>query len=165
MDYSRNIINERSNIYLNYDYLMFPVNLNIVPKIAVGSKSFISKICYHVSLLCLEGISEKDQTKILNFAQKYDLKINKVLGEFRLVTEKDQQTIIVRVRFFGLKKLISEINKEFGYHFVYPPTHITLFTLKGQTGIGVDTFKIYRQISSPLISIDIKQLVKSFKLI
>ncbi|MFZ2152776.1 MAG: hypothetical protein WAV41_01830 [Microgenomates group bacterium] len=164
MDYSRNI-NDNIGVYLKYDYLMFPINLNIVPKIAVGGDMFYSKSNYHVSLLCLENVPKKDQIKILNFAQKCSLKLGKTTNTFKLAAENDQKTIVVRVGFSGLKWLISGINKRLSYHFRYPPTHITLFTLKGQTGIGIDTFIKYRQICSQISPSDVKRLIKSFKLV
>ena len=165
MDYARNIINNNSDVYLKYEYLMYPVNLNIVPEMRVGSDLFFAKNSYHISLLCLEGIPKTNQTEILSFAQKYNLKLGKITSIFRLVIEEDQQTIIVRIRLFGLKKLIFGINKNFGYKFEYPPTHITLFTLRGQTGVGINTCKRYRQIGNQISPGDIKRLEKSFKLI
>lgn len=165
VDDLREVINDNPGVYLKYNYLTFPVNLNIVPEVIVEGDTFFSKSSYHVSLLCLEGMSKPDQIKILAFAQKFRLKLGKVTSVFRLVKEGGQRTIIVRVNFFGLKKLIMGIHNSLGYHFEYPPTHVTLFTLKGQTGIGINTFERYRQVGHQIIPSDIKRLKRSFKFI
>lgn len=165
MDYYANMVNKNYGVYLKYDYLMFPISLSIVREILVEDKMFFSKRNYHVSLICLKNIPKKEQIKIFDFAQKFKLKLGKIKNTFQLATDGDQKTIIVRVKILGLKRLISGINKYFGYSFGYPPTHITLLTLKEQTGIGIDTFKRYRQICTKVSTDDVKRLVKSFKFI
>lgn len=159
----KNIINDNSDIYLKFGYLTFPLNLNIISKIKIGSEMFFSKSGYHISLLHLEGYPESEQRKICSFAQKYPIKLKKVTNIYRLVTLGDQQSIVVRVRLGGLKKLISAVNKHFGYSFVYPPTHITLFTLKGQFGIGVNSNSDYRCLTKKINPPDSLRLVKSFE--
>jgi hypothetical protein len=165
MDVMRNVINNNSGIYLKYDYLMYPVNLCIAPKVKVENNLFFSKNGYHVSLLCLEGVTKLEQTKIFKFAEKYTLKLGTITNTYRLVSEKGQQSIIVNVRFVGLKKLIMAINKRFETDFEYPPTHITLFTLKGQTGVGVNTLRKYSEVSQEIGTDDSRRLRRSFKLI
>ena len=144
---------------------MLPLNLNIISKIKIGTKIFYSKNGYHVSLLCLEKILESDQKKILNFAKKYSVKLLKISSTFRLVTQENQQSIIVRVHLRGLKKLISAVNKNFGFKFVYPPTHITLFTLKDQYGIALNSTDEFQQFTSQIDQKYIQELNKSFKVI
>ena len=106
---SKNIFNLNSDIYLDYGYLMLPLNLNIIPKIKIGPKTFYSKIGYHVSLIQLRDFSESDQKSVLNFAKKYSIKLKKITKIYRLVTEENRQSIIVRVHLSGLKKLISDL--------------------------------------------------------
>ncbi|KKP47464.1 MAG: hypothetical protein UR39_C0004G0066 [Candidatus Woesebacteria bacterium GW2011_GWA1_33_30] len=144
---------------------MLPISLNIVSKIKIGTKTFYSKNGYHISLLCLEEFSESDQKKVLNFAQKYPVKLKKISKIYRLVTQENQQSIIVRVHLYELKRLIFAFNKHFGYNFTYPPTHITLFTLKDQYGIAVNSTEEYRRLTRQIIQKDCQRLAKSFKLI
>lgn len=162
---SKKIFNTNSSIYLNYGYLMLPLNLKIVPRIKIGNATFFPKSGYHVSLLCIENFSESDQKKIFNFAQKYSVKIKKITGIYRLAVLQNQQSIIVRVHLRGLKKLISAINYHFGYNFSYPPTHITLFTLNGQYGIAINSTGEYKQLTRQISQKDSKRLTKSFELI
>lgn len=159
------IFNPNSDIYLDYGYLMLPINLKVSLKIKIGAETFFSKKGYHVSLLRLKDLSQQDQNNIFIFAQKYPVKLKKIGNIFRLVTEENRQSIIVRVQLRGLKKLISAVNKQFNYNFVYPPTHITLFTLKAQHGIGVNSPDEYRRLTRSINSIYSKKLVGSFKLI
>ena len=160
-----NIINTNSGVYLNYGYLTFPVNLSIIPKIKIGSKTFYSKTAYHVSLLYLGKLSDVEQEKILKFAGKYKVKLSKVTNVFRSVKKEGKESIIVRVQLQGLKKLITDINNRYDYSFVYPPTHITLYNLKGQYGIGVNSKKEYEEITSQLDPMSVNKLSDSFKLI
>lgn len=162
---NKNILNPNSSIYLDYGYLMLPLSLSIASSIKVGSMTFFPKIGYHVSLIRLKDLSETDQKRVFEFAKKYPIMLKTITKIFRLVRENDQQSIIVRVRLCGLKNLISAVNHHFNYNFVYPPTHITLFTLKGQHGIGVNSTSEYRQLTSPINQKDSQLLFKSFKLI
>jgi hypothetical protein len=162
---NKNIFNPNSDKYLNYGYLMLPLSLNIVSKIRIGSETFFNKSGYHVSLLCLEDLSVPDQNMILNFTRKYPVKLKKITKIFRLVKQENRKAIIVRVRLKGLKKLISAVNKHFGYNFVYPPTHVTLFTLKDQYGIAVNSISEYRKLTCQIGRKYSQRLAESFKLI
>ncbi|MBP9817359.1 hypothetical protein KBC75_01205 [Candidatus Shapirobacteria bacterium] len=159
----KNIINPNSGIYLNYDYLMLPVSLNIISKIKISNQMFYSKNGYHVSLLCLEKYSKSDQQKILNIANKYPIKINKILKIYRLAQLDNQKSIIVRVKVTGLKKLLSELNTQYSYHFLYPPTHTTLFTLRNQTGIAINSKQEFLNLTYSINQTDSQKLAKSFK--
>jgi hypothetical protein len=161
----KNIFNTNSDVYLDYGYLMLPLSLRIIPKIKIGTETFFSKKGYHVSLLRLEDFPKPDQIKVFNLARKYPVKLKKVTQVYRLVRRENQQSIIVRVHLRGLKKLISAVNKNFGYHFVYPPTHITLFTLKDQYGIAVNTSSEYRRLTGQISLKDSQKLTKSIKII
>ena len=110
-------------------------------------------------------LTNTEQEKILKFAKKYDLELTHITNVYRLVKCEEQQSIIVRVRLQGLKKLISDINSHFDYDFIHPPTHITLFTLKGQFGIGVNSIKEYKNITSQISERYSSKLFKYFKII
>jgi hypothetical protein len=163
---NKNIFNVNSDIYLDYGYLMLPLNLSIISKIKIGSKLFFSKRGYHVSLIRLLDFSDFDQKKILNFAKKYPVKLKNITKIYRLAKEGDRQSIIVRVHLRGLKKLISTLNHHFGYSFAYPPTHITLFTLKDmEGGIGINSNSEYKSLTHQINQKDSQKLSKSFKLL
>lgn len=161
----RNIFNHNSGIYLNYGYLTLPINLSIISKIKIDSETYFAKSSFHVSLIYLGELAESDQKKLLIFAQKYNVFITGITNNYRLVKQGDKQSIIVRIRLQGLKKLISNINSYFGYNFVYPPTHITLFNLKGQYGIGINSRTEYNEITSQINRKYLQKITKSFKLI
>jgi hypothetical protein len=114
----------------------------------------------------LKDLPKSDQLKIFKFAQKYPVKLKEITKIFRIVREEKRQAIIVRVHLQALKKLIFDLNKHFNYHFTYPPTHITLFTLKGmEGGIGVNSQKDYRQLTQKINKKYSLVLENSFKLI
>ncbi len=161
----KNIINTNSGLYLIYDYLTLPIDLNISSKIKIGSETFFAKKGYHVSLLYFDGLSMIIQKKILDFVKKYPVKIKRITKIYRLVGQDDKQSIIVRVRLQGLRNLISSVNKHFGHNFVYPPTHITLFTLENQYGIGINSTSEYNKFTSQISERYSSKLSKSFKLI
>ncbi len=163
---NKNIFNPNSNIYLNYGYLMLPLSLSIISKIKIGTETFFSKNGYHISLLCLRDFSGYKQKKVINFAQKYLVKLKEITKDYRLVTEENRQSIIVRVRLKGLRKLISGVNNHFGCSFVYPPTHITLFVLKDMDGgIGINSVSDYKRLTRQISQKYLQRLTKSFKLI
>jgi hypothetical protein len=142
---------DNSKIYLKYSYLMYPVGLKIEPKVNIGDDVFYAKKSFHISLLCLEKFSENEQIKILKFAQKYPINLGQVSTTTRMVTKDDQKSIIVRVRMTGLRKMIKEINQNFGYKFENPPTHITLYTLKNQFGIPINLTEDLRNLSQAIV--------------
>ncbi len=145
---------------------MLPVDLKLFPEIEINNIKFFSKSNYHVSLVNLCDYSEAQQEKIFEYAQiftrDYPIKIKELTHTFRLVTENDQRSIIVLVEMSGLNQLISSINKHFDYEFAYPPTHITLYTPKGQFGIGIDTQERYQQLTQVIDSQKTKKLINSF---
>lgn len=163
---NKNIFNTNSGIYLNYGYLMLPLSLSVIPKIKIGTETFFSKNGYHVSLLRLRDFSQSEQKKVLNFAKKYPVKLKEITKIYRLVKEENRRSIIVRVRLQGLRKLISAVNNHFGYNFVYPPTHITLFALRGMDGgIGVNSASEYKRLTHQINWKYYQKLAKAFKLI
>ena len=145
---------------------MLPLNLNIISKIKIAKETFFSKSGYHVSLVRLRDFSKTNQNKILNFTKKYPVKLKRISKTYRLVKEEGRQSIIVRVHLQGLKKLVFALNKHFGSSFIYPPAHITLFTLKDmEGGIGVNSKSEYKNLTSQISQKDSQKLAKSFKLI
>jgi hypothetical protein len=145
---------------------MLPLSLSIVSKIKIGTEAYFSKNGYHVSLIRLVDLTKSDQQKVLNFTKTYPVKLKEITKIYRLVTEKNLQSVMVLVRLQGLKKLILAVNHHFGYNFIYPPTHITLFTLKDQKGgIGVNSASEYRQLTRQVSQNDSRRLTRSFNLI
>lgn len=59
----QNIYNTNLGLYLIYDYLTLPIDLNISPKIKIGEETFFAKKGYHVSLLYFDDLSMIDQKK------------------------------------------------------------------------------------------------------
>lgn len=162
----KGIFNPNSEVYSNYGYLMLPLSLSIISKIKIGTETFCSKNEYHVSLLRLRDLSESQQKKVFYFAQNYSVKLKEITKIYRLVAEENRKSIIVRVRLQGLKKLISAVNKHFSYSFVFPPTHITLFTLRDMDGgIGVNSVSEYKLLTHKINQKDSQRLASSYKII
>lgn len=149
-------------IYLKYGYIRYPVSLKLSPQVEINNTKYYAKKSLHVSLVCLSAYQDDLQKKIYQFAKKFvknnPVNISNISQNFHLVTEGRLQSIIVSVKMIGLKSLISAINRKFNIRIIYPPTHITIYTLKNQFGIALDTPDRFKQLTKSIVGKDINSL-------
>jgi hypothetical protein len=130
-------------------YIGLPVEISNLPKtIVIDSKTLSLKSTFHVSLVCVKNIllAHKDipnlEKKILDvfckFVSKNEISFEKYKDEFRYAKDGERETIVAMCAVSNIEKLFKILNKEFGLETETPPTHVTLYTLQPDMGIGLN---------------------------
>jgi len=142
---------------LKMDTIGLPVSLFDLPeKIEVEGYTLFLRTSFHVSLVCIGKIIEKNNLNIPDFIQKIiadfyeftqhmNIDFVQYKNDFRFATEGEKRSVVVMCDISNLDKFFDLINKKYSLHLEYPPTHVTLYTLQPVAGIFLtDTDSINR---------------------
>lgn len=137
----------------NYDngYIgLVNLRLQDLPKtVAVHSHILQLKSELHVSLICAKRIAAiinpelKDQVQeeivklFLEFTMRHPLNQFSLLPELRLVRRDHRRTLVVMVLVPGLNLFFRKLENRYKADLPVQPTHITLYTLQPDAGIGI----------------------------
>lgn len=142
------------NGYVNNDrYIHLPVDVDAssLPKeILLDSDTLLLKTEFHVSLVCVtelaEALSQDAEQKIVHifnsFVEKNDVAFKGFAGELRVaekIGEERRKTLVAMCIVSNIEELYNELNKQLGSNFDIQPTHITLYTLGLDRGIGLNS--------------------------
>jgi len=121
---------------------------DLPPSIEVNGYTLLLKDEFHVSLVCMEKIIEKQGVPIPNFisevtadfsafAPENPIELLRYRNEFRFVEDKgrERKSVIVMCDVSNLGKFFDFFNEKYGLKLEYPPTHVTLYTLQPNKGI------------------------------
>jgi hypothetical protein len=142
-----------SDIY-NYDNgyigLITPFDTDAFPKtIDINNQELSLKSEFHISLInagkVAALIDKNKQQQIENeiveefkdFITKLSLENYKVTKKFRFVERDERKTIIVIAEVPNLDKFFEKLRQKYGKDIPSQPTHITLYTLQPERGIGI----------------------------
>lgn len=140
--------------YHNFDngYIgLVNLTLKNLPKtIEVKGHTLLLKDEHHISMMCVKRVApftnlsnqEAVQLQIVEdfkqFIKKYALTEFTLLPEFRFVEREEKKTVIVMVEVPHLEEFFNEIRLKYDtQHVPLQPTHITLYTLQPNAGIGI----------------------------
>jgi hypothetical protein len=146
-------------------YIGLPVEINGLPEtILIEGKTMYRKSSFHVSLLCIKDITEKyDDLKekivdfFCSFVSKNEVSFIKYTGEFRFATRKERETVVALCEISNLRKFSEALGHELGIEIPPQPTHVTLYTLQPDAGIGLNSTKALDEMSVPIqVSGDIR---------
>ncbi|MEK7471282.1 MAG: hypothetical protein AAB623_01375 [Patescibacteria group bacterium] len=140
---------KREKYKFDDDYIYLPLTIeNLPPKLNVSGYELSAKEEFHCSLVCIRDLKEKYgddvKEKILNlfydFVSKNDTTFIKYRNEFRLVQRWERVSVIVMCDISNIDKFFKLMNQELGIESDTQPTHVTIYTLQPNMGIGVNTF-------------------------
>jgi hypothetical protein len=146
----KNYICDNTEYFFGNGYIALPVEIEDLPKtIDINGKTLLVKSSFHVSLVCVKNIvskyGEDFEQKVIEFFCDFVSK-NKIyslnyVDEFRYAIDKEtgRETVIVICNVSNIKEFFESLNKEYGFDLEMPPTHITLYTLEQDKGIGLNT--------------------------
>ncbi|MBI4094703.1 MAG: hypothetical protein HY435_00730 [Candidatus Liptonbacteria bacterium] len=141
---------------------IFPAGLP--DTITIERDSLFRKTSFHVSLVCIGKIIEKQnvstpnfQDKIVadfcEFTQKNNVDLLRYRDEFRFAFQNERKAIIAMCDVSNLESFFMHVNQKYGLSIEYPPTHVTLYTLQPDKGIFLtdsgDIEKLTKLISNP----------------
>jgi hypothetical protein len=137
--------------YHNYGYIALVVEhfMNLPAQIEIDGKILFKKDELHISLMALKYLvplvnigannaSEDDLVRdFLEYQSTTDLSQFQPSNIFRYVKRDKRETIIVMVDVPNLEWLFDMLRIKYGVNIPTQPTHITIYTLQPEAGIGI----------------------------
>lgn len=130
-------------------YLALSVELNrLPPSVEVNGVTLQLKTSFYVSLLCVKNLIEKHgeeiEAKVLDifcdFIKNNGVSLEGYKGEFRFAQRETdgRKTLVVMVNISNLEGFFEELRTKLNIEVDTQPTHITLYTLELDEGIGIN---------------------------
>jgi hypothetical protein len=131
------------------DTINLPISVNKLPqKIIIGGYDLTLKSKFHVSLVCVGKIIEKNKISIPDFLNRVmddfcsytknnDIDFLRYHDEFRFVSQSERRAIIAMCDISNLQEFFDLINKKYNLNVEYQPTHVTIYTLQPEIGIFI----------------------------
>lgn len=159
-----NEVKQFDNKFVKYNekYLSFSVELFELPEsLIVEDKTLVLRSSFHVSLMCVKNVLNDypDAEDIVldtfkSFLKKYEINFSDLTGEFRLATIDERVSVVAMCEISNLKYFFDDLNKRLGSSIPYQPTHITLYTLQPDAGIGLNSQAELERLSKQIIISD-----------
>ncbi len=145
--------------------ISLPVAIQGLPdKLEIGGYTLLRRSSFHVSLVCIGKIIEKEgiqipefENAIINdfceFVSQNDISLIRYRDEFRFVVQNERRSVVAMCEVTNLEKFFDLLNKKYKLHLKVPPTHVTLYTLQLNLGIFLtdlsDIQKLTKLIPKP----------------
>lgn len=131
-------------------YIGLPIEINAsLPKeIGVESNTLTIKSSFHISLVCVknilnqnsrEGLEKKIIESFCKFTTENDISFIRFTDEFRFAISEGRKTIVAMCEVSNLNKFFRLLSEELGVEVPTQPTHVTLYTLQPDLGIGLNS--------------------------
>lgn len=154
----RNYICGGNKFTYSKGYLALPVEIGELPEsISIEGKTLYKKPSFHVSLLCVRDLIEKHGDlgeRILDlfcsFIRENDISFVMYTGEFRLAKSEERESIIALCEVSNLEEFSDSLGHELGIEIPPQPTHVTLYTLQPDVGIGLNSPTAMEEKSVPI---------------
>ncbi len=138
------MITSRHNHDAGYISLVNIQLANTPDRIDVDALRLQRKSEFHVSLMSLKRLApmlDVDETELvrvfLEYQSEHDLTDFTLTDEYRLVRRGEKVTLVVMVDMPEIEGLFEFLRERFKSEFPTQPTHITLYTLQPEVGIGL----------------------------
>lgn len=163
------MITERHNYDDGYISLVNVELENAPTAITVNGSELFIKSEFHISLMAIKNLallldsdnvehaSELLKQSFLDFVATKDLTSSALTGEYRLIARDERVTIVAMVDLQGVEELFEYLRQKHGVDFPTQPTHITLYTLQSEAGIGILS---QEQLVNDSVLIDVPELRK-----
>lgn len=135
--------------FFSHDTIALPVTFGKLPEeIIVENETFFIKSDFHISLVAIGKIIEKNNITAPNFKDqiisdfcefvaKNPINFIGYNSEYRLVVDKALKSIIVMCDISNLEEFFAQINERYSLTLEVPPTHVTLYTTHRNIGIFI----------------------------
>jgi len=137
--------------YHNYGYICLAVKnpINLPAQIEIDGKILFKKDELHISLMALKhlvpminigtnNVSEDDLVQdFLDYQSTTDLSQFQPSNIFHYVKRDERESIVIMADVPNLEGLFEMLRAKYGVDLPIQPTHITLYTLQPEAGIGI----------------------------
>jgi hypothetical protein len=144
---SRNYICGGTKFIYSKGYIGLPVTVERLPEtVSVEGQELLCKSTFHVSLLCVKELLLRKpdfEEAVLDFfcafSKANDISFVAFSGEFRFAQDGDRKTLVALCKVSNLEKFFVELSAHLGVEVPPQPTHVTLYTLQPELGIGLNS--------------------------
>lgn len=148
MDKDKSTIDQ--TLVFDDEYIFLPIKLKVRPSFKYQNTVFKKRPEFHVSIFCLKNFSIAQQQKITKLSKEFfkenQIQINQISSKLYHITRDDRQSIIIRVSVSGIRKYYQYLSRKLNTKLLVPPTHITLYSLPGGKGIGINSFNDLKKL-------------------
>lgn len=128
-------------------YIALPLELGELPSnISVEGVELIKKSSFHISLLCVKDLLEKYgdiEDKILESfcasTKDHVISFERFNDELRFAQHDERKSLVALCEVSNLKELFAHLRKDLDIDIPDQPTHVTLYTLQLNAGIGLNS--------------------------
>ena len=144
-----NMISANHNYDNGYIGLVNLMLLKLPSTLNVQGYDLLLKSEFHISLLCVKNIApiisevraKQVEPEIVKFFQEFikqtPLSEYSFQNVYRLVKREERVTLVGMVDVPGIESLFNELQHKYQVNLPVQPTHITLYTLQPEAGIGI----------------------------
>ncbi|HEX8591435.1 MAG TPA: hypothetical protein VF696_01645 [Candidatus Paceibacterota bacterium] len=141
-------------------YIGLPVTVEGLPQeISVGEINLQAKSTFHVSLLCVkylirkygESVEQDLLSLFCEFTRENSVSFVRYTGEFRFAEMMERKSIIAMCEVSNLESFFELARRELRISLQSQPTHVTLYTLQPELGIGLNTQRDIDQKTRPIL--------------
>jgi hypothetical protein len=144
---SRNYICGGNKFAHSKGYIGLPVEAGNLPDtVLIVGETLHKKSSFHISLLCVKDILasrdilEQDVVDTFcSFVKQKDISFVRYTGEFRFVRHEERRTLVALCEVSNLLELSRALGDTLGITLAPQPTHVTLYTLQPDAGIGLNS--------------------------
>lgn len=141
------LICNTDNITYNKGYIALWCKDYDLPKtFEVDGDTFLKKDHFHVSLLCVKNILETHPDKeeeiiqhFCDFLKHNEVKLERFTKEFRLSTRDERKSLVAMCSVSNLDTFATYLSGKIGIDVAPQPTHVTIYTLQHNMGIGLNS--------------------------
>lgn len=132
-----------------------PVHVVGLPKtIFVAGETLQVKNSFHVSLLYIKNILERSPAveqaiidEFCSFSKENDISFVKYTSEFRFAADRGRKTLVALCEIHNLAHFTNQLRAKLAIEIPDQPTHVTLYTLQPNLGIGLNSPQAMEQKS------------------
>ncbi len=161
---TKNYICNSSKYAYGKGYITLPLPLLDIPEtITVEGQTLYRKSSFHVSLVCVKdlvsanavnGNDEVIEQSILDCfcsaIKSIDISFLNFSGEPRLAKDGERVTVVALCDVSGMQELVKYFTHNLNIQLPEQPTHVTLYTLQPDAGIGLNSPEDMRSKSTQI---------------
>lgn len=152
------LICNTSNITYNKGYIaLWCTEYDLPDTVDIGGDTLLKKDHFHVSLLCVKNILETKPDieeaiiqHFCDFTQENEIKLEGFTKEFRLATREERKSIVAMCKVSSLDAFAEYLTEKIGIPVAPQPTHVTIYTLQHNMGIGLNSPEELEEKSKPI---------------
>ncbi|MDB5190101.1 MAG: hypothetical protein JWN49_427 [Parcubacteria group bacterium] len=153
-------------------YLALPISLEgLPPRLQAGNLDLHAKATFHVSLMCVKNLIRKHGNNIedeilglfCSYTKEHEVNFVKYTGEFRFAETMERKTIIALCEISNLDNFFRFAEQQLNISIPLQPTHVTLYTLQPEMGIGLNSADEMQQKTQPIeVPREVEQVLEKY---